>query len=160
MPSIRKAALQAIEKLKGDEYKTVYINHLSDRSSSVAKEASRIIVKLKIPLNSSEVLAIDSAHSTLQTLQIVTHAMKKSNKWEKLVFLLSALNRVRPKSDELHECLLSEISKWDRNFNRSSSQPTTEQIAAIKCEYRGCEPVLNANEQRSIEFTLRALKII
>lgn len=155
-PGIRKSAIQALEKLMGDESKTLLVTALDDPSPSVAKESSRLITKLKLKFNSDEIKESINIQGHSHTLALATRTMKKSNKWERLIFLLKTLGEIS--DDNLSKDMIqSELVKWDADFNRSSSQPSSLQIQIINHEYTNCSHLLNEGRQRSIEFTLNGI---
>ncbi|MEJ1369901.1 MAG: hypothetical protein RPU35_17185 [Candidatus Sedimenticola sp. (ex Thyasira tokunagai)] len=158
-PGIRKSVIQAIEKLIGEEAKPLLVTALDDPSPSVAKESSRLIAKLRLKFASNEITeAIDIlGHS--HTLALAVGAMKKSNKWERLIFLLKILSMIPDNNASREETIQLELVKWDADFNRSSSQPTKLQIQWINHEYNNCSHRLNEERKRSIEFTLRGFNV-
>jgi HEAT repeat protein len=153
-PSIRKSAIQALEKLMGEESKPLLVTTLDDPSPSVAKESSRLITKLKLKFNSNEIKeAIDiKGHS--HTLVLAIDAMKKSNKWERLIFLLRVLGETSDSDSADKDAIQLGLVKWDADFNRSSNQPSNLQIQMINREYANCFHLLCEGRKRSIEFTL------
>ncbi len=158
-PSIRKSVIQAMVKLIGEEARPLLITTLDDPSPSVAKESSRLIAKLKLKFHSNEITEAIDIQGHPHTLALVARAMKKSNKWERLIFLLKVLSMVVKNNAPSLEVIQSELVKWDADFNRSFSQPTYPQIQKINNEYSNCSHLLNKERKRSIEFTLKGLKI-
>jgi HEAT repeat protein len=153
-PGVRKSAIQALEKLMGEESRALLVNALDDPSPSVAKEASRLITKLKLKFNSSEIKEAIDIQGHSHTLVLATGAMKKSNKWERLIFLLSVLGETADDDSSDKDAIQTELVKWDADFNRSSSQPSILQIEMINREYFNCSDLLSEGRKRSIEFTL------
>lgn len=153
-PSIRKSAIQALEKLMGEEAKSLLVAALDDPSPAVAKESSRLITKLKLKFNSNEIYKSINMQGHSHTLVLAIGAMKKSNKWERLIFLLKALGESSDGNLSNKDAIQSELVKWDIDFNRSSSQPSNLQIQMIDHEYTNCSHLLNESRKRSIEFTL------
>ncbi|MCU7828882.1 MAG: hypothetical protein KZQ85_07410 [Candidatus Thiodiazotropha sp. (ex Myrtea sp. 'scaly one' KF741663)] len=156
-PGIRKSAIQALEKLMGDESKSLLVVALDDPSPSVAKEASRLIAKLKLKFGSHEIEEAINIHGNPHTLALTTRAMKTSNKWERLIFLLRVLGITTDDNSSNKGMIQSELVKWDTDFNRSSSQPSALQIQMINREYANCSYLLNERRRRSIEFTLSGI---
>lgn len=157
-PGIRKAAIQALGKLMGDEAKSLLMTALDDPSPSVAKEASRLITKLKLRYDSNEMIDVVNLHGRFHTLVLAARAMKMSNKWERLIFLLRAFNlRLNQNACE-KDVIQSELVKWDIEFNRSSSQPSQLQIQRIQHEYAACSYRLDEGRKRAIAFTLSGIK--
>jgi HEAT repeat protein len=153
-PGIRKSAIQALEKLMGDESKSLLVVALDDSSSSVAKEASRLIAKLKLKFGSHEIEDVINIQGNPHTLLLAIGAMKKSNKWERLIFLLRVLGIISDDNSLIKDMIQSELVKWDADFNRSSSQPSELQVQMINHGYTKCSYLLNEGRRRSIEFTL------
>lgn len=157
-PGVRKAVIQAMEKLIGEKSKPILINALGDPSPSVAKESSRLISKLKFKFDSCEINEAISIQGHPHTLSLIAGVMRKSNKWERLIFLLKTLNMLRSNNTSKVDVILPELVKWDVDFNRSSSQPTCLQIEELKQEYSNCSDFLDEGRKRSIEFTLGGLR--
>jgi HEAT repeat protein len=156
-PGVRKAAIQALEKLMGDESKSLLVAALDDSSSSVAKEASRLIAKLKLKFGSHEIEDVINIQGNPHTLALAIGAMKKSNKWERLIFLLRVLGIITDDNSLINDMIQSELEKWDSDFNRSSSQPSELQVQMINHEYAKCSYLLNESRRRSIDFTLSGI---
>ena len=152
--SIRKAALQALEILIGDDAKPFLITSLGDLSPGVAKESSRLINKLKLKLSSVELTDAIDIRIHPHTLVVAATAMKNSNKWERLIILLSLMELVSEEFVSDTDFIHSELVKWDAGFNRSSIQPTESQIEEIRQQYGNYAHRLSERLQWSIEFML------
>ena len=157
-PGIRKSAIQALEKLMGEESKSLLVSAIDDPSPSVAKESSRLIMKLKLKFNSNDINEAINIQGHSHTLALATGAMKKSNKWERLIFLLKILGVTYDDNSPNKDVIQSELARWDADFNRSSSQPSDLQIKMINNEYSNCSHLLNEERRRSIEFTLSGIR--
>jgi hypothetical protein len=77
----------------------------------------------------------------------------------KLIFLLRLYQRLVSYDSSNAEILDSELVKWDIDFNRTSSQPTSAQEKQIKERYHQCRPLLSERTHRLLEFTVSVLKI-
>ncbi len=157
-PGVRKTVIQTIEKLIGEESKPILLKALGDPSPSVAKESSRLISKLKFKFGSCEIYETISIQGHPHTLALIAGVMRKSNKWERLIFLLKTVNMLRSNNTSKIDVILRELVRWDADFNRSSSQPTCLQVNKIKQEFNNCSNFLDKGRKRSIEFTLGGLK--
>ena len=156
-PGIRKSAIQALEKLMGDESKSILLSALDDLSPGVAKESSRLIAKSKFKYGSHEINEAINIQGHPHTLALIMRAMRKSNKWERLIFLLRVMIAVTDDDPSNNGVVQSELSAWDADFNRSSSQPSAMQIQMINHDYASCSSLLNEVQKRSIEFTLSGI---
>jgi len=154
---IRKSVLQALYKFHGDKYRSIFVRHLRDDSPGVAKQACNILTKLKVKFQAMELSQEIPLHSNVHTLELTAKAMRASNKWERLIFLLKTLNTTNTSETEMCEFLIAEISEWDSDFNRSSNQPSSEQVFTINTEYAKCAQKLASPGQRSLEFTIRMI---
>lgn len=157
LPSIRKASLHALARLIGDESKSYLLIGLQDKSPSVAKESSRILNKLRIKLSSKELLDIVMTTNYNHTLLVCISSAKKINKWDRLIFLFSLMGLFAQKNSTEAEVLAKELSKWDNDFNRSSSQPSNEQIESMGLKFSKCKDILGSEIRRSIEFTINGV---
>ena len=156
-PGIRKSSIQALEKLMGDESKYFLLSALDDLSPGVAKESSRLIAKRKFKFGSHEINEAINIQGHPHTLALVMRAMRKSNKWERLIFLLRVMIDVTDDDPSNNGVVQSELAVWDADFNRSSSQPSAMQIQMINRDYANCSSFLNEVQKRSIEFTLSGI---
>jgi len=158
-PSIRRSVLQSIEKLTGECAKSLLIAALSDPSPNVAKESSRLIAKLKLKFDSNEMEKHIDLRAHSHTLALAVGAMKRSNKWERLIFLLKNLNTVPENIQPNENVILSGLAKWNTDFNRTGNQPTESQIAKIHQEFKNCSNSLNEAQKQSIAFILTGLGV-
>jgi HEAT repeat protein len=157
-PGIRRSVIQATVQLIGEASKSILVTALGDPSPSVSKASYRLITKLKLKFDSNEINEAIDIQGHSHTLELVASAMKKSNKWERLIFLLKALSSIPKGKSSKDDIIQSELVKWDADFNRTSSQPSNQQIKMINQAYSNCSNVLNDRQKRSIEFTLSGLK--
>ena len=159
LPSIRKASLQALVKLTGEDAKSFLLYGLKDRSPNVAKESSRLLNKLKIKLSTNELLGIVEKADYRHTLKVCLYCARKINKWERLIFLLGLFRLLMPKDSTNLELLDKELVNWDVDFNLSSSQPSGTQTGLITVEYSKNRHLLNEKRRKSLEFTIKCFGI-
>ena len=159
LPSIRKASLQVLAKLIDEGAKSYLLGGLKDESASVAKESARLANILNIPLSVDELLGVVKKTNYQHTLIVCMSCARKINKWDRLIFLLSLSRLLVVDDSASKEILDDELSKWDHDFNRSSTQPSITQIERLSKEYSHCKPLFTAKRLRLLEFTLRGCGI-
>ena len=157
LPSIRKAVLQALSKLTGEQSLAYLITGLQDASPAVAKEASRLINKFNIHLPIELLIELIKENRYSHTLMICLTSAKKINKWNRLLLLLKILNLNHMSSSKtLYINIIDyELIKWHSTFNRSSSQPSKMQIEHILIEFKQAKALLNKEEKLFLEFTIK-----
>ena len=84
---------------------------------------------------------------------------KKINKWERLTFLLSLINTVPQVGSAKMGDIEHQIKLWDLEFNKSSSQPTPQQIEQIRELHDSLGTSTNGYSNRSVSFTLKSFGI-
>ena len=159
LPSIRKASLQALVKLVGEEAKPYLLNGLSDKSPSVAKESARLLKQLQIILSAEVLFNIVEKTNLSHTLIVCISVSKSINKWERLIFLLSLLKLPMLKDSSNLIRLENSLYQWDLNFNRSSSQASRTQIEQLSYEYSQSKQFLSEIGLSSFDFTMKTLGI-
>ena len=135
------------------------IGGLSDESPSVSKESARLIARHKIMFSSDDLLDVVSLSSLKHTVLICIGICKRINKWERLIFLISLFSSKHKERFNLEEVIDLELRLWNDDFNRSSSQPTTKQIAILSQVYSRSQSAIELNKYRSIKFTLESFGI-
>jgi hypothetical protein len=158
LPSIRKASLQALVKLIGEEAKQYLLNGLGDKASSVAKESAHLLKQLKIILSTEVLFNIVETTNLSHTLMVCISVSKIINKWDRLIFLLSLLPILKDSTDAI--ILENGLFKWNLNFNSSSSQASRTQIEQLNFKYSQCQQFLYhiKDENRLLlDFTMKEL---
>lgn len=154
-PSVRRFAIVALAKLQGEESRNILVNALFDQSPAVCKEAVRQITRVSISLSAQEMIElsrqIDARHTFIAFLSIA----RKLNKWDRLIYYLSLYGCHFCISEEYVSPIDSAIDQWDRDFNRSSIRPSTEQIERIKQLSDRHRPHLVRHCRTRLAFTLK-----
>ncbi|WP_027710162.1 HEAT repeat domain-containing protein [Zooshikella ganghwensis] len=156
-PSVRKQAMVCMISLKGETYFDQITEYLADSSPSVCKEAVRLIAKNGIKLSSEDLFRILSGSEYSHTGRACLTLLRRINKWEALMFLMRLLGS--PENDYgITKVRLEEsLSIWDREFNKSHSQPSIRQLDALSELYQETQVQLEKKGYRSILFTLNTL---
>jgi hypothetical protein len=155
LPSIRKAALQALTKLIGDDARSYLLSALKDESPSVAKESSRLFAHITSKLSDQDLLSIVEEFSYHHTLTVCLSSAKMINKWDRLAFLLAVFRLLMLRNSNQSDIVNAELSQWDIDFNHTSSQPSRLQIERIRVEYDLCKHLLNEGRRELLAFTIR-----
>lgn len=158
LPSLRKASLQAMARLAEEEVRPYLLAGMTDESPSVAKESMSLLSKATRKPTLSELVGVLGDASVGHTLEVCLGSARTLNKWDRLIFILGLCKRLSDGRVTL-ERLDSELKRWDREFNRSSSQPTNEQRANIKELYQRYCQALSEARRRSLEFTIRGFGV-
>jgi HEAT repeat protein len=159
LPTVRKASLQALAKLDGKNARSYLLAGLKDESPAVAKESRTLLAKLGLQPSIDELLNTINEANYPHTTPVCLASARLINKWDQLIFLLRLYQRLVSYDSSNAEILDSELVKWDIDFNRTSSQPTSAQEKQIKERYHQCRPLLSERTHRLLEFTVSVLKI-
>ena len=153
-PSLRKAALQAITKLDEDVAEPLLVMALKDTSSSVAKESVNLLSKGNLKPTLTDLMGAVNGASFRHTFEACIVGSQALNKWDRLIFLLDLYPLLLDK-EELADQAVSELSRWDREFNRSASQPTNEQKLQFTKLYKRSSHLFSESRRKALEFTIR-----
>jgi len=159
LPSIRRASIQALVKLIGEDARSYLQSGLKDKSPNVAKESSRLIQKLGLRLSVGELIEIVDKACINHTLTVCISIAKRINKWDRLMFLLGMSRILKPLNEGKLELIEKELTNWNREFNRSSSQPTKTKIEGIVNEYNKYLELSGGRRHRLLEFTIKSFGI-
>jgi hypothetical protein len=158
-PSVRKQALITITKLNGFDAEKIVFKHFNDESPKVAKEASRLAAKLNIILSAKELLTLYKSNHYYNSLTACSSILKRMNKWEHLIFILTLLDEKHGAESEESKQIEIEIHHWSDDFNRVHNQPTEKQIELISKLYlRNCD-FLNKYLNKVFMFTLKSFGV-
>jgi HEAT repeat protein len=135
-PAVRRQALDALVRRIGDDARPSLLRALADDTDAVANQAARACVQLRLTFDAAELLALLPDLPRDNLVRRLTRAHQVSNKWERLIFLLS----VRRDSDEGRRQFASELRHWDAGFNRSFVQLTAAQTARLRDAMRAQPP--------------------
>ncbi|MFZ1385994.1 MAG: hypothetical protein WBP46_02280 [Thiolinea sp.] len=155
LPSVRKAALQTVVRLShDDEARKSLIVALSDKSPSVAKEASYLFKKSLSMPSLSELLDILESTNSEHTIKVCLFVFQTLNKWDQLIFILKLFAR-----QDFAETANKALYVWNRQFNQSGLPATQRQIVEIAELYKLYNAVIETQKD-TLNFTLRTSKVI
>lgn len=154
LPGIRRAALQALAKLAGEDARAYLVAGLRDPSPGVARESVVLLRKITASPSVDDLLDVFDRAKFAHTLDVCVRCARLMNKWDRLLFLLTLGERLMSGDRGGVEMLSEELARWDVDFNRSSAQPSDTQKKAIWAKFRGCAFLLDEQRRRSIEFTV------
>lgn len=152
-PSVRRAALQTIVRLIGDDAEMDAEAALADASPAVCKEAARLIVKMKGFARADRLVTIAQANGLAHVAIACCRVARSVNKWEWLKFVLKVYGAPDAAVDK--ETFSNEIDAWDQQFNRSNAQPDAALLLQIVFALHACENKLTADQLRMLKFTLK-----
>ncbi|ARU54119.1 MAG: hypothetical protein MI864_05710 [Pseudomonadales bacterium] len=151
-PSVRKQALTTLFQLSGEKSERDLFDGLIDESSSVCKEAARLIPKIGLALGADQLLQIVKRSSHYHTLASCVGLARRINKWERIIFIASLYNNKYEQYLTENE-LNGAMRLWDIEFNRSAAQPTPDQLTRLTELYHSTD-MLKRN--KSMSFTLKS----
>jgi len=153
-PAVRRAALQTIVRLQGEDARSYLEAALADRSPAVCKEAARLIIRGDHKPGAERLISIARAsglrHAAVACCRVARHV----NKWDWLHFILKVYGA--REATVTRESFASEVDTWEAHFNRSSAQPDMRSLEEIVAALGVCRAKLTESQLRLLEFTLRS----
>ena len=159
LPCVRKASLQAMIKLVGEDARQYLLDGLKDKSANVAKESSNLLSKLKLRPSANELLAVVNDSNYPHTLNICLSNARMIDKWERVIFILSLCRRLMLEGHSCLDILGGELGKWVVSFDLPSWQPTSAQKEQILLQYPQCRLLFSEKYRRWFESVLRGFGI-
>jgi len=151
--TLRRSALQALTKLSVKDAEPYLVTALKDDTRSVCADASRLILKLKIPLSAKQLVTIAQEAKTSHAVIACYTIAAKTNKWDWLQVTLQ-LYMDEP-SHEIRNLLAVQIKNWNNEFNKNAAQPTSQQISSLLTSVRHCADKIDSNQLALLKFTLK-----
>lgn len=154
-PGVRRACLAALVKLDLDGSRPWLIEGLLDESPGVIKASGYLLHRHRITVGMERLISIACAARHEQSIRACLAVAERGNKWEWLIFILSLfsdMGRLVLKDSQL---LIDKLRDWDRSFNRSSTQPSADQLQRLEDLGRVVKNKIGAERYRSLAFTLR-----
>jgi len=159
-PSVRKYAVNALARLDGSNAKNILVTGLLDDSSSVCKEAARLVKKHYISFTVNDLFKIVNGSQSLHTWIACVTISKQINKWDRLIFLLHLLRIKYLDNPKSQKCIKIAIHQWDLDFNKNGTLPTKAQINELNSQCKKVIDILKSYEYRTLLFTLKYFKIV
>jgi HEAT repeat protein len=152
--SIRKAAVQAVSNLSGNEYLAVFMDALKEPAPGVSKQARKALSRRARMLNGDQLWELLSSaahhHTKINTLSLLSQLPK----WDSVTFLLACLCANDP---EIAEISRRYIARWLFIFNGSFTTPTAGQIRSFREALDRCGDQLDETTQRALLFVSKDL---
>lgn len=158
-PSIRKQSLSCLSRLIGEDFNPSIIKFLSDASPAVCKEAASLSAKNSIRFNADTLSSIAKESRFDHTLNACFGILKRTNKWESLIFLFDLLMHTNQLKNLERQQIDDALQQWDIAFNKNSVQPTANQSNALKGRCQTLRFDSNKGFYNNIIFTLKSLGI-
>lgn len=152
---LRRQAIASYAKLLEDDARSVVLGALKDPSPQVAAEAARICIRLRLKPGASELAGVLRESENQQRLTVCLSALERSGRWERLIFLLEAMNM-----DADRTRLLEALNRWNQAFNLSYTQPTEVQVVAISHHLLAGGLALSDQMTRDLDFTLKPFGVV
>jgi HEAT repeat protein len=150
-PSVVRAALTAMMRLNSAKYTASTINFLADSREGVVKTARNLLLKTTVP-DYGRVLEIFRATQYPNTKQKCFSILLTASKWQRLVFILEALESG---DSSLRESAKFALNKWIGSYNRSYAVAAPAQIEEIRKRIERLRRVLTDETQRQLLFLCR-----
>lgn len=127
-PNVRKLALQAIAKLSITVVENQLIRFLADDNVSVSNTARTILIKsdIQVDLDAIEETYLRSTEDYLRLNCLVV--LTSGNKWDAVYYLL----KYKGVSGVVSEFCERGLVDWNREYNRSFTAPSKEQILKVQ----------------------------
>jgi hypothetical protein len=159
-PSVRKQSLNSLVMLMDDEANSEIESSLSDESPAVCKEAARLSSKNSVNFTAARLLEIINGSVYSHTLVSCIGVSKRMNKWDRLIFLFSLLDRRYLNKLTEKQQIQMALRQWDIDYNSTSSQPTKSQLEVLSHKVKEYHKILSSSDYRSIIFSLTSYGVV
>lgn len=153
--SLKKQSYMTLNSFEGEQFNEKLLTCLREEGISLKKLAARLLIKNRAPLEAKELLAIYHSALDSETLQVTLFLSRSINKWERFIYLLSLLASEQKfnvsDTDEINKA----ISRWHWDFNRISTQPSSDQINQVKALIDKASHIIEPRLFKSLTFGLK-----
>lgn len=158
-PTLRKVSLQALVKLSHHDMQAYLMDALADKSSSVSKEAARLIITRRVVFSYNELINIVEKCTFRHNLLFCIKVSANLSKWGKLIFLFSTYIAISNKDYEVDYELSQALDKWDDTFNRDSTKLTNDEKVMLIDLYPHARDLFGKS-RGLLKFTLKSCGVI
>jgi HEAT repeat protein len=149
---IRRAAIRALGRLSARDYRSVFVDALTDEVPRVSREALKVLAN-KASLIGDERLwdifcSASHQHIKLNALSL----LEKLGKWDSICFMVKA---VCDSDEEVANRGRLSIQRWLWRFNRGFSSPTLEQLAKLRNVLEECGNRLDDKTMDDLRFSMK-----
>ncbi len=148
--SIVRAAMTALMWLDSGKYVEAITDFLSDDRVGIVKTARNLIIKNAVP-DYARVMEVFRNTPYLNTKQKCFSVLLMASKWQRLIFILEALET----GGKITEPANVALDRWIESYNRSYVSATPAQIEIITESIQRLGRRLPARAQRQLLFLLR-----
>jgi HEAT repeat protein len=151
-PRVRRAALRAAARLDSDRAVSLAMDALSDGASSVRVEA---LNQLAVNRSRVDFAAVRARVRTLTDPRARRNALsllREAAKWEAVVYLLEALD---DPDAEVRQTASQLLDAWVRDFNRTQTVPTPQQLQHIRALLEAMASNLSQETADLLRFTVK-----
>ena len=150
--SIRRAALKTLAALRPDAHLDIFMRALDDEAPRISYLALKTLSPKTSFLNVTRVWEVFKTTTHIHVKRNALALIARFSKWENISYLVQARCET---DDDLIVLSDRMIDNWLGGFNRSSSSPTSEQVAKLKDALKTCGEFLSEETQRQLQFLLR-----
>jgi HEAT repeat protein len=150
---VRRATIRSLARLQANGFTDLFVQYLSDATASVSREAMKALGKRVHVLEGERIWHVftdaASTHSRRNALFLIAHL----GKWESISYLIEALCT---EDEQLKELAKKYVRRWQWQFNRSFTTPTTEQIRGLSRAISRCGAFVDQPVKELLEYSIRA----
>jgi HEAT repeat protein len=151
-PGIRRAAVWALARLNGRQYRAELLNALKDNHRGVSKEAANGLRRQSALLHGEDVWHIFQATTLLHVRTNALSVIESMSKWQRIAYIVMAMADIDPRIAEKATIM---YRRWNQTFNRSFTKPTLSEMAKIHSVLRETESTI---DDRIVRNLLQFLK--
>jgi HEAT repeat protein len=140
--SVRRATILALARLDAAKAGAHLLDGLKDASPAVHMACVSQLIRSSMVISLEDLLPLLRAET--------------AEKWDGLILLLEAL-RLQPEGIS-QRALGEALTMWNDAFNRSQSQPATQQLYRIRKALEQCGGKISREQRQLIEFSLPGLQ--
>ncbi|HEU4770005.1 MAG TPA: HEAT repeat domain-containing protein [Pyrinomonadaceae bacterium] len=151
---IRRAAIKALAALNPKAHLDLFMTALADEVPNVSRHALKALSRKTSLLSVAQVWDLFSSSSRVHVKRNALSLIQKFGKWESISYLLRALREPDP---DLVTQTQRAIQHWLATFNRSFSQPTSEQVSSLKDALEKCGGLIGDETREQLRFAIKGL---
>lgn len=149
---IRRATIRALGRLCIRDYRSVFVDALTDEVPSVSGEALKVLANKASLIGDERLWDIFCSGSHQHIKLNALSLLEKLGKWDSIYFMVKA---IRDSDEDVADRAGLNIQRWLWRFNRGFSSPTAEQLAKLRNALEECGNRLDDKTMGELWFSMR-----
>jgi HEAT repeat protein len=149
---IRRAAIKALAKLRGETHINVFMEALKDEAPHVSRQALKALTDKVSSVNDERIWKLFSLAKRAHVRRNAFSLIEKMGKWDSIHFMVRA---VCDSDDDIVGLSRSGIQRWLARFDRSFLSPTPQQLAQLDNALKACGGLLDEMTRQQLHFSMK-----